>query len=101
MIYNPPIGSIYHLYRYHLYIANWVIICILNATYHLLREPENSIDKSGSTTILRFSSFQSRMLRKKPIDVRHKLFVADIRMVMQKAAPWQNLQRPAVSTNTQ
>ena len=38
VIYNHPIGSIYHLY-----IANWVIIYHRS---HLLREPGNSIDIS-------------------------------------------------------
>ena len=40
MIYNPPIGTIYHLYTtYKLPIGGLYI------TYHLLREPGNSIDQ--------------------------------------------------------
>ena len=39
MIYNHPIGSISLIY--HLYIACWGG---LYATYHLLREPGNSIE---------------------------------------------------------
>ncbi len=42
--YNPPTGSIYHLYNlyiYHLYIAFWGG---LYATYHLLGEPETTIE---------------------------------------------------------
>ena len=39
MIYNHRIGSIYHLYTTYILPSGW-----LYATYHLLREPGNSID---------------------------------------------------------
>ena len=39
MICNHPIGSIYHLYTTYILPIGW-----LYATYHLLREPGNSID---------------------------------------------------------
>ena len=39
MAYNPPIGSIYHLYTTHILPSGG-----LYATYHLLREPETTID---------------------------------------------------------
>ena len=39
MIYSPPIGSIYHLYTTYILPIGW-----LYATYHLLREPGNSIE---------------------------------------------------------
>ena len=38
--YNPPLGSIYHLYTTYILPIGW-----LYGTYHLLREPGNSIDK--------------------------------------------------------
>ena len=41
--YNHPIGNIYHLYYYIYILATWVIIYI---TYHLLREPETTIESS-------------------------------------------------------
>ena len=37
--YNPPIGSIYHLYTTYILPIGWLYI-----TYHLLREPETAID---------------------------------------------------------
>ena len=41
MAYNPLIGSIYHLY------TTYILPCGgLYATYHLLREPETTIDKN-------------------------------------------------------
>ena len=40
MIYNPPIGSIYHLYTTYILPIGWSYI-----TYHLLREPETAVDK--------------------------------------------------------
>ena len=39
MAYNPPIGSIYHLYTTYILPSGG-----LYATYHLLREPETTID---------------------------------------------------------
>ena len=39
MIYNHPIGSIYHLYTTYILPTGWLYI-----TYHLLREPETTID---------------------------------------------------------
>ena len=39
MIYNHPIGSIYQLYTTYILPIGW-----LYATYHLVREPGNSID---------------------------------------------------------
>ena len=39
MTYNPPIGSIYHLYTTYIFPIGWLYI-----TYHLLKEPGNSID---------------------------------------------------------
>ena len=39
MIYNPPIGSIYHLYTTYI-----LPVVGLYATYHLLREPERAIE---------------------------------------------------------
>ena len=40
MAYNPPIGSIYHLYTTYILPSGG-----LYATYHLLWEPETTIDK--------------------------------------------------------
>ena len=39
MAYNPPIGSIYHLYTTYILPSGG-----LYATYHLLREPETTIE---------------------------------------------------------
>ena len=39
MAYNPPIGSIYHLYTTYILPSGG-----LYATYHLLGEPETTID---------------------------------------------------------
>ncbi len=39
MAYNPPIGSIYHLYTTYILASGG-----LYATYHLLGEPETTID---------------------------------------------------------
>ena len=40
MAYNPPIGSIYHLYTTYILPSGG-----LYATYHLLGEPETTIDE--------------------------------------------------------
>ena len=40
MAYNPPIGSIYHLYTTYILPSAG-----LYATYHLLGEPETTIDE--------------------------------------------------------
>ncbi len=42
MAYNPPIGSIYHLYTTYILPSGGLYV-----TYRLLREPETTIEKSG------------------------------------------------------
>ena len=42
MAYNPPIGSIYHLYTTYILPSGG-----LYATYHLLGEPETTIETFG------------------------------------------------------
>ena len=44
MAYNPPIGSIYHLYTTYILPSGG-----LYATYHLLGKPETTIDVKGGT----------------------------------------------------
>ena len=41
MAYNPPIGSIYHLYTTYILPSGW-----LYGTYHLLGAPETTIEDS-------------------------------------------------------
>ena len=43
MAYNPPIGSIYHLYTTYILPSGGIY-----ATYHLLGEPETTIDLRSS-----------------------------------------------------
>ena len=43
MAYNPPIGSIYHLYTPYILPSRG-----LHNPYHLLPEPEKSIDQDSS-----------------------------------------------------
>ena len=45
-LYNPPIGSTYHLYTTYILPIGW-----LYAPYHLLREPGNSIDITQATCL--------------------------------------------------
>ena len=46
MAYNPPIGSIYHLYTTYILPSGG-----LYATYHLLGEPETTIDNMASVLL--------------------------------------------------
>ena len=46
MAYNPPIGSIYHLYTTFILPSGG-----LYATYHLLGEPKTTIDFWGSNKV--------------------------------------------------
>ena len=47
MAYNPPIGSIYHLYTTYILPSGG-----LYATYHLLGEPETTIDNIYLLSVL-------------------------------------------------
>ena len=53
MAYNPPIGSIYHLYTTYILPSGG-----LYATYHLLGEPETTIDTDHFWSLC-FTLFQS------------------------------------------
>ena len=52
MAYNPPIGSIYHLYTTYILPSGG-----LYATYHLLGEPETTIDYWGFLPTSQMSAF--------------------------------------------
>ena len=70
MIYNHPIGSIYHLY-----IANWVIIYITN---HLLREPGSSpLKEMGPILFNGTSSIIDPIVQLAHLEITFKLLRVD------------------------
>ena len=100
MIYNHPIGSIYHLYTTYI-----LPIGLLYATYHLLREPGNSVEDSPSLffkkngffwfkTIPAWSLGKDRILAgRKNIICRLVIIVAPISALDEQPPPYW---RPAV-----
>ena len=54
MAYSPPIGSIYHLYTTYILPSGG-----LYATYHLLGEPEATIEMKGFFLVVKGSPFSA------------------------------------------